>query len=109
LQPRGQQINHLEALAMACARATFPEALLGKRVVHFVDNTVALSAAVHGYANEPDRAHGRRSSINALNTYDAALACDAWFEWVPSGANIADLPSRHAATWSAESAELIAD
>jgi hypothetical protein len=62
LQPRGQQINHLEALAMACARATFPEALLGKRVVHFVDNTVALSAAVHGYANEPDRAHGRRSS-----------------------------------------------
>jgi hypothetical protein len=44
-----------------------------------------------------------------LYAYDAALACDAWFEWVPSGANIADLPSRHAATWSAESAELIAD
>ena len=43
------------------------------------------------YANEPaDMA----AVINALPCYDAALQCDAWFEWVPSAANVADLPSR---------------
>ena len=30
--------------------------LAGRRVVHFVDNTVALSAIVHGYARKPDMA-----------------------------------------------------
>ena len=38
--------------------------------------------------------------VNALHCYDAALECDAWFEWVPSGANVADLPSRRRSTWS---------
>ena len=32
--------------------------------------------------------------------FDAALGVDAWFEWVPSKANIADLPSRLESTWS---------
>jgi hypothetical protein len=43
LRPRGQQINHLEAIAIAAARLTFPDVLLRRRVLHFVDNTVALS------------------------------------------------------------------
>jgi hypothetical protein len=45
LRPRGQQINHLEAIAIAAARLTFPDVLLRRRVLHFVDNTVALSVA----------------------------------------------------------------
>ena len=68
----------------------------GRRALCFVDNTAALPAAVHGYANEPDMA----AVINALHCYDAALQCDAWFEWVPSAANVADLPSRRRDTWS---------
>lgn len=89
-------MNHLEAMGLLCARLTFPGLFCGRRALCFVDNTAALSAAVHGYANEPDMA----AIVNALHCYDAALQCDAWFEWVPSAANVADLPSRRRATWS---------
>ena len=103
LRPRGQQVNHLEALGMLCARLTSPECFRRRRVLHFVDNTAALSAAVHGYAHEPDMA----AVVNALHCYDAALVCDAWFEWVPSKANVADLPSRRRSTWSDADEEFV--
>ena len=61
----------------------------GREVIHFVDNTTALSKAVHGYANEPDMAN----LVNSLHICDAMLAIDAWWEWVPSKANVADLPT----------------
>ena len=105
LRPRGQQINHLEAIAQAAARVTFPDVLKGRRALCFVDNTVALSKAVHGYANEPDMA----AVVNALHACDAALGVDAWFEWVPSKANVSDLPSREASTWDADDAVLMAE
>ena len=38
--------------------------------------------------------------VNALHLMDAALEVDAWYEWVPSKANISDLPSRLPTTWS---------
>ena len=79
--------------------------LQGRRVLGFVDNTVALSKAVHGYANDPDMA----AVVNALHACDAALRIDAWFEWVPSKANVADLPSREPATWDADDAALMAE
>ena len=87
------------------ARVTFPDVLRGRRVLCFVDNTVALSKAVHGYANEPDMA----AAVNALHACDAALAADAWFEWVPSKANVADLPSREESTWDTGDAALMAE
>ena len=89
---------------MVAARLTFPNVLRGRRVLHFVDNTVALSKAVHGYANEPDMA----AVVNALHACDAALQCDSWYEWVPSKANVADLPSREASTWAPEDVVLMA-
>ena len=104
LKPRGQQVNQLEAMAMACARATFPDVLHERRVLAFVDNTSALSKAVHGYANAPDTA----AIINTLHLYDAALEVDAWYEWVPSAANPADLPSREPSTWKARDVETMA-
>ena len=104
LAPRGQQINHLEALAAVAARLTFPDFLAGRRAIHFIDNTVALSKAVHGYANEPDMA----AVTNALHVCDAVLGVDAWWEWVPSAANVADLPSRAASTWSVSARALMA-
>ena len=69
-----------------------------------MDNTCALSKAVHGYANEPDMA----AVVNAVHACDAALGCDAWFEWVPSKANVSDLPSREASTWDSSDAAFMA-
>jgi len=105
LRPRGQQINHLEAAALSAARLTFPDVLKDRQVLSFVDNTVALSKAVHGYANEPDMA----AVVNSLHACDAALRVDAWFEWVPSKANVADLPSRVSSTWDPDDAALMAE
>ena len=90
LRPCGQQINHLEALVLVAARLTFPDVLLGRRVLSFIDNTVALSKSVHGYVNEPDMA----AVVNALHVCDAAFGVESWNEWVPSHANVSDLPSR---------------
>ena len=104
LRPRGQQVNHLEAAAVVAARLTFPDVLYGRRVLHFIDNTVALSKSVHGYANEPDMA----AVVNALHVCDAALGVEAWFEWVPSHANVSDLPSRDPSTWDDEARTIMA-
>ena len=103
LRSRGQQVNHLEAAAAVAARLTFPDVLHRRRVLHFIDNTVALSKAVHGYAKEPDMA----AVVNSLHACDAALGIEAWFEWVPSHANVSDLPSRDPATWDDEARALM--
>ena len=104
LRPRGQQINHLEALVLVAARLTFPDVLFGRRVLSFIDNTVALSKSVHGYANEPDMA----AVVNALHVCDAALGIEAWNEWIPSHANVSDLPSREPSTWDEEACVVMA-
>ena len=105
MRQRGQQINQLEQLAAACARLTFPGAMAGRRVLHFIDNTSALSASVHGYAGAADMA----AFVNALHLSDALMGVDPWYEWVPSKANISDLPSRSEAEWSAEDADVMGE
>ena len=50
---RKTYIAQLEAIAVVAAYTTFGHLLRGRRVYHFVDNTVTLSAAIHGYANQP--------------------------------------------------------
>ena len=50
-----------------------------------------LSAAIHGYANQPDMA----DASNALHCAACGLRVDLWLEWVASAANLADVPSRH--------------
>ena len=60
--------------------------------MHFIDNTGALSLLVHGYASRPDCAR----LVNVFHLLQARLRFRAWFEWVPSAANISDLPSRGA-------------
>ena len=37
--------------------------------------------------------------VNFLHICDAVFATDAWWEWAPSKANVADLPSRDPSTW----------
>ena len=87
---RKTYIAQLEALAVVLAYTTFGSILRGRRVYHFCDNTTALSAAVHGYANQPDLA----DASNALHCLACGLGIDLWLEWVASDANLADVPSR---------------
>ena len=69
---------------------TLPDLVRDRAVMHFIDNTVALSAIVHGYASKPDLG----AMVNALHEAMMDLRCYIWAEWVPSAANIADWPSR---------------
>ena len=80
-----------------CAERTFGDKLGGRRVLHMIDNTVALSAFVHGCAKKLDMA--KMSNLYWL--YAASLQCDIYLDWVPSDANISDIPSRPRATWDA--------
>jgi len=83
-------IQQAEIVAGLGAYRSLRHLLFDEAVVHFVDNTGALSNMVHGYARTPDC--GRL--VNSLHLALAALRCKVWFEWVPSKANVADLPSR---------------
>ena len=84
-------INALELLAITAAVWTLgPSLLQDREVLFFCDNTAAMSAAVHGY----DRSSNLAPLSNALHLALASLRCNTWFEWVPSNANCADIPSR---------------
>ena len=59
--------------------------------VLFIDNTVALSALkLHGYVGKEDLAE----VVSAFHAYVTGLRAWVYLDYVPSAANIADLPSR---------------
>ena len=92
LVPKKNYIAFLEALAALSVYSTYPALFRGRKVNHFIDNTVALSALVHGYAGKPDMA----KVVNTFYIQAAGLRTSVYFDYVPSKANIADLPSRGA-------------
>ena len=64
--------------------------LMGRSVVIFVGNNAVLGAIVKGQtAGNP-----ARGSISSMWMIAATLSMSLWFERVPTGANIADLPTR---------------
>ena len=69
---------------------SLPSWFRGRSVVQFQDNTAALSALVHGYASKPDMCR----IVSVFHIAQFCLRARVWFEWVPSAANLADLPSR---------------
>ena len=87
---RTQYIGQLEMLAAAAAYFTFPDLLRDRRVLHWIDNTGALAALIKGYSRELDCAR----IVQAFSAFSLGLGVRAWFEYVASKANIADLPSR---------------
>ena len=89
---RKTYIAELEALAAISVYSTYPGLFVGRKVNHFIDNTVAQSALVHGYAKKPDLA----KSVNVFYLQMMSLRASVYFDWVPSKDNIADLPSRYA-------------
>ena len=58
--------------------------------MHWIDNTSAIVALCKGYSAAPDSAR----ILQACAVLRLNLDCPIWFQWVPSKANIADLPSR---------------
>ena len=83
-------ISQLELLAVVTANLTFAKHLAKQRVLYFEDNTCALSAMIHGYSSKEDMA--RLANMYHIQNFN--LEITAWHEWVPSKANIADIPSR---------------
>ena len=96
-------INHPELLAIECAFLTFGDIVRGRKVLFFGDNTSSLSAVVHGYSASPEL--GRLSNATQLSM--AALQCDVFFAYVPTDANIADIPSRARGARSVSDLKLI--
>ena len=79
-----------EAVGALAPMLSVPLLFKGRAVLQFQDNTGALSALIHGYASRPDMAR----VVNAFHVAQFGLEARVWLEWVPSKANVADLPSR---------------
>ena len=89
-RPREQYVGQLEVLAAVAAYTSRPDQLRGRDVIHFIDNSGALFGLAKGYSADVDSAR----LISVFHVVNAAVAANTWFEYVPSGANISDLPSR---------------
>jgi hypothetical protein len=91
VEQQQQHINALELLALVEVVWTCGEQIFRDRqVLFFIDNTAALSVTVNGCAKSPHLA----ALSNTLHLSMSYLKCQSWFEWVPSDANPADIPSR---------------
>ena len=53
---RGQQIGQIEILGALVAYLSAPGLLAGREIIHWIDNTSALSALTKGYSGVPDSA-----------------------------------------------------
>ena len=85
-----QKIGQCEILAANVPYYSLPDLFRGRQVVHWIDNTSAISCLIHGYSGRPDSA----LLVNAFNMFNAGLRCRIHYEYVESKANVADLPSR---------------
>ncbi|KAL1530356.1 hypothetical protein AB1Y20_001264 [Prymnesium parvum] len=84
-------IMQCEIAAATWVYYSAPHIFKSRRVIHFIDNTGALSALLHGYAA---RKLDCARMVNSFHLLAASLRLRVYFEWVPSLANVADLPSR---------------
>ena len=83
-------ICQLEALIGVGAFFTYPELFRGEKVVHFIDNYSALYSFVKGSSGSADMA----SLAHVLHLQLTAVDYELFWDWCPSGANVADLPNR---------------
>ena len=59
-------------------------------VMHYIDNQGALYSLINGRSKDHDS--NRLVFVTLMRA--AKLSCNVWFDYVPSAANIADLPTR---------------
>ena len=83
-------IGQVEILAAILPYVSAPELFRGKRVLHWIDNTAALSAMMRGYSRSPDYAR----LVHAFHAFNVGLGARVYFEYVRSKGNVADEPSR---------------
>ena len=67
-----------------------PGLLAGREIIHWIDNTSALSALTKGYSGVPDSTR----LVHLFHAWNAGARAQVWFEYVPTDANPADKPSR---------------
>jgi hypothetical protein len=90
LTPRKQQIGPLETLGALLPYLSLPTRFRDREVVAFIDNSGALFNLSSGNSRAVDTAR----LVHVFHCLCAALQTQVWFEFVPSGANLADEPSR---------------
>ena len=83
-------IMQAEGIGAVSPALSLPSLFRGRHVVQFMDNTAALSSLINGYASKPDMAR----IVNVYHLSQFFMRSQVWLEWIPSPANIADLPSR---------------
>lgn len=76
-------IMQAEIAAATLVHYSQPALFRESRVMHFVDNTGALSPVIFGYARKFDCAR----MVNSFHLLVAALQMQVFFEWVPSHVN----------------------
>ena len=88
---RQTEIGQLELAAAAAPYFSVRRSWWEDRpVLHYVDNQGALYSLIKGGSNDVDS--NRLTFITNMRL--SRLRCDAWFDYVPSASNIADLPTR---------------
>jgi len=87
---RKQYIGQVEILGALAPYLSCPKLLAGKRVIHWIDNTSAISAINKGYSARPDSAR----LVHAFHALNLGLEARVWFEYVNTDANVSDAPSR---------------
>ena len=85
-----QYIGQLELLGALCVYTTWPDIFRDRQVIHFIDNTSALSALIRGYSSLPDSAR----IVYAYHSILFWLRASVWNEFVCSEANCGDAPTR---------------
>jgi hypothetical protein len=87
---RRQQIGQVEIIGAIVPYLSVPKLLAGRDVLHWIDNTSALSALTKGYSGVPDSAR----LVHMFHAWNVGARAAVWFEYVPSKPNPADEPSR---------------
>jgi hypothetical protein len=90
LKRRKQQVGQLELLAAASSYFSLSQWIQHRDVIHFIDNTAAVSGITKGYSAQPESVR----IIHAYHALNVKMQTQVHFEWVRSEANIADLPIR---------------
>ena len=83
-------IGVYEVLAAVATYTSRTSQFAGRDVIHFVDNSGALFGLAKGVSGDFDSSQ----LISVFQTVAAAAEVNVWFEFVASGANFSDLPSR---------------
>ena len=74
-RPKAQYIGQLELLATVVAYTTFPDVLVGRHVIHWIDNESAVYSLAKGYSGAAD-------STRVVNLYHACIALLGVTPWV---------------------------